>query len=158
MPGFWPILWIQSAHEDWIPMQLKHEHQAVARGIWFVSHFFAHWASQKTHWHARNACQMCAILACLCVSWLKQRAKMCYKSWYLWPLPNNIAIQCLCQENQISPSVKPKHGMIFFLFLHGYWAFCKDGLSLWIFWFFLFCLIHLSTSSFQVQNLVLHQS
>ena len=114
MPGFWPILWIQSAHEDWIPMQLKHEHQAVARGIWFVSHFFAHWASQKTHWHARNACQMCAILACLCVSWLKQRAKMCYKSWYLWPLPNNIAIQCLCQENQISPSVKPKHGLILF--------------------------------------------
>ena len=51
-----------------------------------------------THGHARFACVLrailawqcvvwCAILAWPCVVWLAQRAKTCYKIWYLWLLP-----------------------------------------------------------------------
>ena len=42
----------------------------VARGIWFVSHFFAPCASQKTHRHARIARKMRAVeLASRCSMW-----------------------------------------------------------------------------------------
>ena len=73
----------------------------MARDIWFVLHFWhvvqvrkhtdmpeLH-ASQKTHGHARIARVSGVILACPCVFWLAQRAKKCYKIWYLGPLPTS---------------------------------------------------------------------
>ena len=74
----------------------------LARGIWSVSHFFARCSvtvarvkntrpcesltrNKKKHGNARIVCKTRAILAWQCVVLLAQRAKQCYKIWYLWP-------------------------------------------------------------------------
>ena len=46
-------------------------------GVYDLCHTFLHFALVKQR----------AILACPCVFWLEQRAKTCYKIWYLGPLP-----------------------------------------------------------------------